>query len=62
MDANDQNHRGLRAFPAEDIPLIVQSFIERYFRKLGKQITPVHKETMKVLQDYLCLARQCLGA
>jgi formate hydrogenlyase transcriptional activator len=36
----------------EDIPLLAQSFIERYSRKLGKQITSVHKKTMKTLQDY----------
>jgi PAS domain S-box-containing protein len=37
----------------EDIPLMVQAFIERYSRKLGKQITSIQKETMKALQDYL---------
>jgi len=36
----------------EDIPLMVQAFIERYARNLGKQITSIHKETMKALQDY----------
>ena len=36
----------------EDIPLLVQAFIEQYSRKLGKQITSIQKETMKVLQDY----------
>ncbi len=36
----------------EDIPLLVQAFIERYARKLGKQITSIQKETMKVLQGY----------
>ena len=36
----------------EDIPLMVQAFVERYSRKLGKQITSVQKETMKALQDY----------
>jgi formate hydrogenlyase transcriptional activator len=36
----------------EDIPLLVQAFIERYARKLGKQITSIPKETMKALQDY----------
>jgi len=29
----------------EDIPLMVQAFIERYSRKLGKQITSIQKET-----------------
>jgi PAS domain S-box-containing protein len=36
----------------EDIPLMVQAFIERYSKKLGKQITSIQKETMKELQDY----------
>ncbi|MEN6318207.1 MAG: sigma 54-interacting transcriptional regulator [Syntrophaceae bacterium] len=36
----------------EDIPMMVQAFIERYSRKLGKQITSIPKETMKKLQDY----------
>ena len=36
----------------EDIPLLVQAFIERYARKLGKQITSIQNETMKALQDY----------
>ena len=36
----------------EDIPLMVQAFVERYSRKLGKQITSIQKETLKVLQDY----------
>ena len=36
----------------EDIPMMVHAFIERYSRKLGKQITSIQKETMKVLQDY----------
>ena len=36
----------------EDIPLLVQTFIERYSRKLGKQITSIQKDTMKVLEDY----------
>jgi len=36
----------------EDIPLIVQTFMERYCKKLGKQITSIQKETMKALQDY----------
>ncbi len=36
----------------EDIPLLVKTFIERYSRKLGKQITSIQKETMKALQDY----------
>ena len=36
----------------EDIPLLVQAFVERYARKLGKQITSISKETMRALQDY----------
>jgi formate hydrogenlyase transcriptional activator len=36
----------------EDIPLLVHAFIERYARKLGKQIASIQKETMKGLQDY----------
>jgi len=36
----------------DDIPLMVQSFIERFSRKLGKQITSISKETMTTLQDY----------
>ena len=31
---------------------MAQAFIERYSRKLGKQITSIQKETMKALQDY----------
>ncbi len=36
----------------EDIPLMVHAFVERYSRKLGKQITSIQKEAMKALQDY----------
>jgi len=36
----------------EDIPLMVQAFIERYSRKLGKQIMSIQKETLQALQDY----------
>ena len=36
----------------DDIPAMVQSFIERYSKKMGKQITSIAKETMKTLQDY----------
>jgi Transcriptional regulator containing GAF, AAA-type ATPase, and DNA binding domains len=36
----------------DDIPLMVQAFMERYSRKLGKQVTKIQKETMKTLQDY----------
>ncbi len=36
----------------DDIPLMVESFMERYSRKLGKQIASISKETMKTLQNY----------
>ena len=36
----------------EDIPLLLKALLSRYVRKLGKQITSIQKETMKVLQDY----------
>ena len=36
----------------EDIPLLAQSFMERYARKLGKEITSVQKKVMKTLQEY----------
>jgi len=36
----------------DDIPLLVQAFIARYSRKVGKEITSIQKETMKALQDY----------
>ena len=36
----------------EDIPLLVQAFVERYSRKMGKQITSISKETMRALQSY----------
>jgi PAS domain S-box-containing protein len=36
----------------DDIPLMVKAFIERYSRKMGKQITSIPKETMDTLQDY----------
>lgn len=36
----------------EDIPLMVEAFVERYARKMGKLITSIPKETMKALQDY----------
>jgi formate hydrogenlyase transcriptional activator len=36
----------------EDIPQMVQAFVERYSRKMGKEITSIQKETMKTLQDY----------
>jgi formate hydrogenlyase transcriptional activator len=36
----------------DDIPLLVGSFIERFSRKFGKQITSISKETMQKLLDY----------
>ena len=36
----------------DDIPLMVEAFVERYSRKLGKQIKKIPKEVMKTLQDY----------
>ena len=36
----------------EDIPMMVQAFTERYSKKLGKSITTISKETMRILQDY----------
>lgn len=36
----------------DDIPLMVEFFMERYSRKLGKKITKVNHETMNILQDY----------
>jgi transcriptional regulator with GAF, ATPase, and Fis domain len=37
----------------EDIPLLVEYFIDRYARKAGKNITRVNKDTLKRLQSYL---------
>jgi formate hydrogenlyase transcriptional activator len=36
----------------DDIPLMVQAFVERYSRKLGKRITTISKDTMAALTDY----------
>jgi transcriptional regulator with GAF, ATPase, and Fis domain len=36
----------------EDIPLMAEVFVERYARKLGKQMTSIPEETMKALQSY----------
>jgi PAS domain S-box-containing protein len=36
----------------DDIPVMVQSFVERYSRKLGKKFTSIPNETMKALHDY----------
>jgi transcriptional regulator with GAF, ATPase, and Fis domain len=37
---------------AEDIPLLVQTFVERYARKMGKQITSIPKQTLQALRNY----------
>jgi len=36
----------------DDISILVHTFVERYSKKLGKQITSIKKETMNTLQDY----------
>ncbi|MEW6666977.1 MAG: sigma 54-interacting transcriptional regulator [Thermodesulfobacteriota bacterium] len=36
----------------EDIPLLVETFVHKYGRKLGKKITSVAKDTMKALLEY----------
>lgn len=36
----------------EDIPLLVEYFIDHYARKAGKQIRSIHKKTLEVLQSY----------
>src|SRR5882724_7975994 len=37
---------------ADDIPLLVEYFIDRYARKAGKEIRQIAKETLKQLQAY----------
>ncbi|MHB8139587.1 MAG: sigma 54-interacting transcriptional regulator [Smithellaceae bacterium] len=37
----------------DDIPLMVQAFVERYSRKLGKRITTISNDTLAELQDYV---------
>src|SRR4029077_15156621 len=36
----------------EDIPLLVEFFIDRYARKAGKNITSVDKKTLRLLESY----------
>jgi transcriptional regulator with GAF, ATPase, and Fis domain len=36
----------------EDIPLLVEYFVERYGRKAGKRIESISKKTLKLLQSY----------
>jgi formate hydrogenlyase transcriptional activator len=38
---------------ADDIPLLVQYFIDRYAQKAGKTIKGVNKKTLELLQSYL---------
>ncbi len=37
---------------ADDIPILVEAFVERYAKKLGKQIMSIQQETMKTLKEY----------
>src|SRR5260370_15137267 len=36
----------------EDIPLLVEYFIDRFARKAGKKIRRINKKTLEVLQSY----------
>jgi PAS domain S-box-containing protein len=36
----------------EDIPLLVEYFIDRYARKVGKKFRPVEQKTLEILQSY----------
>jgi DNA-binding NtrC family response regulator len=36
----------------EDIPLLVQYFVDRYASKAGKNITGINKKSMELLQSY----------
>jgi transcriptional regulator with PAS, ATPase and Fis domain len=36
----------------EDIPLLAEYFIDRYARKVGKNIRSVNKKTLELLQSY----------
>jgi len=36
----------------DDVPLLVEYFIDRYARKAGKRITTVDKETLRLLESY----------
>jgi DNA-binding NtrC family response regulator len=36
----------------QDIPLLVEYFIDRYARKAGKKITTVDKKTLRMLESY----------
>ncbi len=37
---------------AEDIPLLMDHFLERFIRKMGKQVEGYHPDTYKMLQQY----------
>jgi formate hydrogenlyase transcriptional activator len=37
---------------SDDIPLLVDHFVKKYSRKMGKEIKTIPRETMKALQDY----------
>jgi len=37
---------------SDDIPLLVDHFVKKFSRKMGKEIKTIRKETMKALQDY----------
>jgi PAS domain S-box-containing protein len=36
----------------DDIPLLINAFVKRYSKNLGKQITSINNDTIKALQDY----------
>jgi DNA-binding NtrC family response regulator len=36
----------------EDIPLLVEYFIDRYARKAGKNVRSIYKKTLQLLQSY----------
>jgi transcriptional regulator with PAS, ATPase and Fis domain len=36
----------------QDIPLLVEYFIDRYARKAGKKITTIDKKTLRLLESY----------
>jgi formate hydrogenlyase transcriptional activator len=38
---------------SEDIPLLVEYFLDRYARKAGKNFKAVHKKSLELLQSYL---------
>ena len=36
----------------EDLPVLVEYFVDRYARKAGKQISTIDRRTMELLQAY----------